>query len=71
MMKAAFPTEICNAAALHLDVLDSFIAVVEGKLAQATDAFARDSLTDLLTSLTEQRETYVAFAAPMVTAAAA
>ncbi len=71
MTKTAFSSEIFSAATLHLDVLDAFIAVVQGKLAATDDAFARDSLTDLLLSLTEQRETYLAFAIPAVTAAAA
>ncbi|MBP2232928.1 hypothetical protein J2847_006263 [Azospirillum agricola] len=68
-MKTAIASEIVSAAALHLDVLDGFIAVVQGKLAATSDAFLRDSLTDLLASLTEQRETYLAFA-PLMSAAA-
>lgn len=71
MTKTAFSSEIFSAATLHLDVLDSFIAIAQDKLATTENAFARDSLTDLLASLTEQRDGYLAFAAPAVTAAAA
>ncbi len=74
MMKTAFSSEIFSAATLHLGVLDEFIAVVQGRLARDTlvagSPFARDSLADLLANLTEQRETYLAFAAPSVAAAA-
>jgi len=70
MTKTAFSTEIFSAAALHLDVLDEFIAVVQGRLAGTDNAFARDSLTDLLANLTDQRETYLVLAASPMTAAA-
>ena len=71
MTKTAFSAEIFNAATLHLSVLDDFIAVVQGKLAATDNAFARDSLNDLLANLTDQRDSYLAFAAPAMTAAAA
>ncbi|WP_143268233.1 hypothetical protein [Azospirillum agricola] len=71
MTKTNFSSEIFSAATLHLDVLDEFIAVVQGKLVATDNAFARDSLTDLLANLTEQRETYLAFAAPTMVATAA
>lgn len=70
MTTTALPADIFSAAALHLDVLDEFIAIARDKLAQTDNAFARDSLTDLLTNLTDQRETYLALAAPMTTATA-
>lgn len=63
MTKTAFSSEIFSAASLHLGVLDDFIAVVESKLAQTVNPFARDSLGDLLVSLMEQRETYLSEAA--------
>jgi hypothetical protein len=71
MTKTAFSTEIFNAATLHLSVLDDFIAVVQGRLAGTTNSFARDSLTDLLANLSEQRDSYLAFAEPVTTATAA
>lgn len=58
-------SEILSAAALHLEVLDAFIAVVRDKMAGTADPFARDSLADLLTNLTDQRDTYLAFAPAM------
>ncbi len=71
MTKTALSSELLSAAALHRDVLDEFIAVTQGKLAGTANPFVRDSLTDLLTSLTEQRETYLAFAETLATAVAA
>lgn len=74
MTKTDFSTEIFTAAALHLDVTDEFIAIAQAKLADAGTGFARDSLTDLLAGLTEQRDGYRAVldAAPRtVTALAA
>lgn len=64
MTKNSFSSEIFSAATVHLGVLDEFIAVVEGKLAETVNPFARDSLNDLLASLTEQRETYLAQGLP-------
>ena len=69
MTKTAFSSEIFSAATLHLDILDQFVGIVQGKLAETDNAFARDSLTDLLASLTDQRDGYMAFAVPMATAA--
>lgn len=53
--------DVLASAALHLEVLEEFIAVVRRRMAATTDTFARDSLTDLLLSLTEQRDGYQAF----------
>ncbi|AWB08098.1 hypothetical protein A6A40_23980 (plasmid) [Azospirillum humicireducens] len=58
---APIAKDVLASAALHLDVLEEFIGVVRRKLAATTDPFARDSLTDLLLSLTEQRDGYQAF----------
>ncbi len=73
MTKTALSAEIVDAAALHLDLLGDFIAVVQGRLAQdalvAGNPFARDSLTDLLASLIDQRDTYLALAEPLTAAA--
>lgn len=82
MSKTDFTAEIFNAASLHLDVVDEFIAIAQAKLAGATGGsapdFARDSLSDLLDGLAEQREAYratiatrLAATAPAVTALAA
>lgn len=62
--------DILGAASLHLEVLDAFIAVARDKMAGTSNPFARDSLNDLLGSLAEQRETYLAFAAPLADLAA-
>ncbi|AWB08097.1 hypothetical protein A6A40_23975 (plasmid) [Azospirillum humicireducens] len=58
MSKTDCSAEIFKSAALHLDVVDEFIAITQSKLNGTTSEFARDSLTDLLSGLTEQRETY-------------
>lgn len=58
---APIAQDVLASATLHLDVLEEFIAVVRRRLASTTDTFARDSLTDLLLSLTEQRDSYQAF----------
>ncbi|PWC40616.1 hypothetical protein [Azospirillum sp. TSO35-2] len=58
MTKSDFSAEIFASSALHLDVVDEFIAITQAKLAATTSDFARDSLNDLLAGLTEQRETY-------------
>lgn len=65
MTKTAPASDILCAATLHLEVLDAFIAVARDKMAATTNAFARDSLNDLVGSLAEQRETYLTFAAPL------
>ncbi|MFS2013612.1 hypothetical protein ACCD06_27725 [Azospirillum sp. CT11-132] len=58
---APIAKDVLASATLHLDVLEEFIAVVRRRMASATDSFARDSLNDLLLSLTEQRDSYQAF----------
>lgn len=60
-MTAQIAQDVLASATLHLDVLEEFIAVVRRRLASTTDTFARDSLTDLLLNLTEQRDSYQAF----------
>ena len=54
---------------VHLSVLDEFIAVVQKKLEETVNPFARDSLKDLLGTLAEQRDSYAAFAEPVAIAA--
>lgn len=61
---APIAKDVLTSATLHLEVLEEFIGVVRRKLAATTDSFARDSLTDLLLSLTEQRDGYQALAMP-------
>ncbi|CAO3362917.1 hypothetical protein [Azospirillum melinis] len=61
---APIAQDVLASATLHLDVLEEFIAVVRRRLASTTDIFARDSLTDLLLNLTEQRDGYQALAVP-------
>lgn len=58
MSKTDCAANVFASASLHLDVVDEFIAITQSKLNGATSEFTRDSLTDLLSSLTEQRETY-------------
>ncbi|WP_448189421.1 hypothetical protein [Azospirillum sp. sgz301742] len=50
--------EIHTASLMHLGILDEFIRVVESKLEAPMAPFLRDSLSDLLGNLAEQRETY-------------
>lgn len=73
MSKTDCAVNVFAAASLHLDVVDEFIAIAQSKLDGATSDFTRDSLTDLLAGLTEQRETYraVLAAAPTANALAA
>ncbi len=55
--------EIHAASLVHLGILDEFIRVVEGKLEAPMAPFLRDSLSDLLSNLAEQRETYTTLTA--------
>ncbi|CBS91535.1 hypothetical protein [Azospirillum lipoferum] len=73
MSKTDCAAEIFKSAALHLDMVDEFIAIAQSKLNSVDSEFTRDSLADLLSGLTEQRETYgaVLAAAQPVTALAA
>lgn len=73
MSKTDCAANVFVSASMHLDVVDEFIAITQSKLNGATSDFTRDSLTDLLAGLTEQRETYraVLAAAQPVTALAA
>ncbi|WP_434625221.1 hypothetical protein [Azospirillum sp. B2RO_4] len=73
MSKTDCAVNVFASASLHLDVVDEFIAIAQSKLNGTTSEFARDSLTDLLAGLTEQRETYraVLAAAPTANALAA
>lgn len=57
---APIAKDVLASATLHLEVLEEFMAVVRRRLTATDDAFARDSLTDLLLSLTEQRDDYQA-----------
>ncbi|WP_391346180.1 hypothetical protein [Azospirillum sp. A23] len=74
MSKIECAASIFASASLHLDMVDEFIAITQSKLDGSTSDFTRDSLTDLLAGLTEQRETYrsvLAAAEPAITALAA
>ena len=74
MTKTDCAANVFASASLHLDVVDEFIAISQSKLDGSSSEFTRDSLTDLLAGLTEQRETYrsvLAAAEPIVTALAA
>ena len=73
MSKTDCAVNVFASASLHLDVVDEFIAIAQSKLNGTTSEFARDSLTDLLAGLTEQRETdrAVLAAAPTANALAA
>lgn len=66
---APIAQDVLASATLHLDVLEEFIAVVRRRLASTTDTFARDSLTDLLLNLTEQRDSYQALTVPATVSA--
>lgn len=68
MSKTDCAVNVFTSASLHLDVVDEFIAITQSKLNGTTSDFARDSLADLLSGLTEQRETYRAVLAAVPTA---
>ncbi len=68
MNSQAISNDIVSAATVHLNVLDEFIATVQTKLDENSNPFVRDSLTDLLSSLRDQREGYSLFAAPALAA---
>lgn len=68
MSKTDCAANVFASASLHLDVVDEFIAITQSKLNGATSEFTRDSLTDLLSGLTEQREAYRAVLAVAPTA---
>ncbi len=70
MSKTDYAVEIFNSAALHLDIVDEFITITQSKLNGAASEFTRDSLIDLLSGLTEQRETYRAVLATVQPATA-
>lgn len=52
--------EIHAASQVHLTILDEFIRVVEDRIETSMAPFLRDSLSDLLSNLADQRETYTA-----------
>jgi len=69
MNAPSFANDVVESAAVHLSVLDEFIVIAQTKMEETANAFARDSLNDLLASLREQRDSYVAFSAPVAEAA--
>lgn len=69
MQSLSISAAIINSASLHMSVLDEFIAVVQRKGAETENGFARESLSELLSSLTEQRALYGGLAAPVAVAA--
>lgn len=69
MQVLSFSGEVARSANLHLSVLDEFIAVVQRKLSETANPFARDSLSDMLADLIEQRGGYLALAEPAAIAA--
>ena len=69
MQALSFSGAVARSAKLHLSVLDDFIAVVERKLTETANPFARDSLSDMLADLREQRDGYLTLAEPAAIAA--
>ncbi|WP_247887481.1 hypothetical protein [Azospirillum sp. SYSU D00513] len=69
MQALSFSGAVSRSAKLHLSVLDDFIAVVEQKLTETANPFARDSLCDMLANLREQRDGYLTLAEPAAIAA--
>ncbi|HYE53045.1 MAG TPA: hypothetical protein VEB20_25835 [Azospirillaceae bacterium] len=53
------------AANLHIDIIDEFISIVRGKMADTAEPFVRDSLNELLVSLREQRDAHLLMAEPL------
>ncbi|HYG87339.1 MAG TPA: hypothetical protein VD978_13860 [Azospirillum sp.] len=60
MRTLALSNDVVVAARTHLNILDEHIAVVQKKLEETVNPFARDSLKDLLGNLADQRDSYVA-----------
>lgn len=69
MQALAFSGEVARSAKLHLSVLEDFIAVVQSKLGETANPFARDSLSDMLADLIEQRDSHLMLAEPVAIAA--
>ena len=69
MQALSFSGAVSRSAKLHLSVLDDFITVVERKLSETANPFVRDSLSDMLGDLREQRDGYLTLAEPAAIAA--
>ncbi|WP_207461095.1 hypothetical protein [Azospirillum sp. SYSU D00513] len=69
MQALSFSGDIAHSANVHLSVLNEFIAVVQRKLSETANPFARDSLSDMLADLVEQRGVYLAVTMPTAIAA--
>lgn len=73
MATMTFAKDVTASARIHREVLDQFAAIVRSHLSETQDAFARESLADLLDSIAEQRAGYdalVAVAGPTLKLAA-
>jgi len=51
--------KIAASSLTHITLLDEFIRLTQDRLGAQDDAFVRDSLADLLTSLRDERAGYV------------
>ncbi|MBP2226944.1 hypothetical protein [Azospirillum agricola] len=51
--------KITASSLTHLTLLDEFIRLTQDRIGAQDDAFVRDSLADLLTSLRDERAGYV------------
>lgn len=51
--------KITASSMVHMTLLDEFIRMTQDRIGAQDDAFVRDSLTDLLASLRDERSGYV------------
>ena len=65
MTTASFSNDIFISSEVHLNVIDEFVSIAQRRLDETSDAYARDSLKDLLSTLEEQRGSYIPFTDPL------
>lgn len=58
MLVATNSEKIAASSLVHITLLDEFIRAAQEKLMVQNDAFIRDSLTDLLANLRDERSGY-------------
>lgn len=58
MFDAQVSPRVKASSQVHVGLLDEFIRVTKENLAASDDAFVRDSLADLLSSLRDERDGY-------------
>ncbi len=59
MLVAAKSEKITASSQTHITLLDEFIRLTQDRIGVQDDAFVRDSLTDLLSNLRDERAGYI------------